>query len=238
MMKKYLIALAMLLTLSTASPVAAQKHRHNPAITANVTKQNTVKADSATTLTPADKQSSTTSTGDDAIVAYSDTTSNDSSTTVANNGTVTYTIDGDDEEVLTFLERLLGMFGGAFGGFLAVLIALLVFLFLLAPFIALAVIVWLLMRNRNRKYKLAEKAMETGQQIPPELLREEPKEDSDLWRNGIKRAALGLGLVAFFYCLGADPLTGIGWLVTFYGIGQAIIGYRDRKRNDITDDQL
>ena len=44
--------------------------------------------------------------------------------------------------------------------------------------------------------------------------------------------------MAFFYCLGADPLTGIGWLVMFYGIGQAIIGYRDRKRNDITDDQL
>ena len=90
--------------------------------------------------------------------------------------------------------------------------------------------------NRNRRYQLAEKAMENGQQIPEELLKQRSV-DSDLWKRGIKHIAVGLGLVALFYCLGADPLTGIGWLVAIYGAGQAFIGWKDKEntRGNIED---
>ena len=156
-MKKYLIALAMLLTLSTATTAVAQKHRHNPAITARVTGQTPAKADS-TVL-------STNNTNDESVVAYSDTTSVDTATTDEEEIYVTTDISEDDE-LFSFLDRLTGIFGGAFGGFIASLVVILVFLLLVSPFLVIGLIVWLLARNRNRKYKLAEKAMETGQQVP------------------------------------------------------------------------
>ena len=53
--------------------------------------------------------------------------------------------------------------------------------------------------------------------------------DNDLWRRGVVHMATGLGLVALFHCLGADPLAGIGWLVAFYGAGQAFIGWKDKR---------
>lgn len=223
-MKKYLIALAMLLTLSTAAPVAAQKHRHNPAITATVNNK-TVK-----------QSSNTTDDGGEGIVAYSDTTSID--TTAATTSTTTVGMDddysgsSDEDQFFSFISRLMGILGGTFGGFVAVLATCLVFLFLAAPFIVLFLIVWLLLRNRNRKYRLVEKAMESGQQIPEELLHTEAQGNDYLWRRGIRNGALGLGLVVFFYCLGADPLTGIGWLVFCYGAGQAVIAKTTNRKDD------
>lgn len=216
-MKQFLIALAMLLTLSATAPVAAQKHRHHPSVTAPVVGQKNQVKDSADNAQK----------GSDEVVAYSDTTSIDTATTTTVVLESEDDYDGDDD--FGFLNDI---FGGALSGTVAVVAIIMAFLFLIAPFIALVLIVWLLVRNRNRKYKLAEKAVESGQQIPQELLRTEQQSGDYLWRRGIRNAAVGLGLVAFFYCLGADPLAGIGWLVMFYGVGQAIIGYRDRKKND------
>ena len=79
--------------------------------------------------------------------------------------------------------------------------------------------------------------METGQPIPQEFIRTEQQTDDYLWKKGIKNTALGLGLVAFFYCLGADPLVGIGWLVALFGVGQAVIARTSAsKRDKKTDD--
>ncbi|MBP3756806.1 MAG: hypothetical protein J6I61_05930 [Prevotella sp.] len=219
-MKKFIIVLAFALTLGTVAQAASQKDRHTPAVTATANSADQPKSDEQVT--------------DEGIEAYSDTTSAviDS---VANSGTYVSVDDSFpfDDEHLDFAEKMFERFGG----FFAFLIILLVFLFLSAPFIVLALVLWLIFRNRNRRYKLAEKAMETGQPIPQEFIRTEQQTDDYLWKKGIKNTALGLGLVAFFYCLGADPLVGIGWLVALFGVGQAVIARTSAsKRDKKTDD--
>lgn len=222
-MKRSIIALALALTLSTTAQASGQKHRHHDDITATTTTVNDSSANE----------------GSEGVVAYSDTTTVDT-TTVATTGNGGYTIDigGDDSQTINdIFGWLTGLLGGGFGIVVAILAVVVVLLVLLGPIIAIIVIIWLIVRNRNRRYRLAEKAMENGQQIPEELLRQQAVAESDLWRRGIRHVALGLGLVALFYCLGADPLVGIGWLVAFYGGGQAFIGWRDRKENELKDNE-
>ena len=206
-MKKFIIVLAFALTLGTVAQAASQKDRHAPAVTATVNSADQPKSDEQVT--------------DEGIEAYSDTTSAviDS---VADSGTYVSVDDSFpfDEEHLDFVEKMFERFGGFF-----------------AFLIILALVLWLIFRNRNRRYKLAEKAMETGQPIPQEFIRTEQQTDDYLWKKGIKNTALGLGLVAFFYCLGADPLVGIGWLVALFGVGQAVIARTSAsKRDKKTDD--
>ena len=217
-MKKYLIVLALALTLGTTTQAASQKHRHNPAITAT------------TTVTPSVDNKE----ADQGIEAYSDTTSTSVDTLADNDTYLQVDAFPFDDSHLEFAEKMIERFGGLF----AFLIVLLVFLFLAAPFIILALVLWLIFRNRNRRYKLAEKAMETGQPIPQEFIQAERQSDEILWKKGIKNAALGLGLVAFFYCLGANPLTGIGWLVALFGVGQAVIAKTSASKMDKKSDEF
>ena len=86
-------------------------------------------------------------------------------------------------------------------------------------------------------YRLAEKAMESGRPIPDNLLKKDDFSNEALWKKGVKNGCLGIGLVVCFYIIGANPLTGIGWLVFFYGLGQCIIARTTgrRKRTDESD---
>ena len=215
-MKKYFILLVLALTLGITSQAASQKHRHNPAITAPAS------ASSSTASSTSVGSSTPTTQPDEGIEAYSDTTS-----------AVIDAFPFDDSD-FAFAEKMIDRFGG----FFAFLIILLVFLFLAAPFIILALVLWLIFRNRNRRYKLAEKAMETGQPLPQELIRTEQQSDEYLWKKGIKNTALGIGLVAFFYCLGADPLVGIGWLGALFGVGQAVIAKTSASKRDKQSDDF
>ena len=210
-MKQFLIVWALALTLGLTAQAASQKHRHHV-------------AGGTLTVTTTTVPDST----DESIAAFSDTT--DAATdSLASNGT--YVQSDDDfpfsDSQVDFMTKM----ADRFGGFFAFLVVLLVFLFLGAPFIIIALVLWLVFRNRNRRYKLAEKAMETGQPLPEEFMKTEHQNDDLLWRKGIKNIAVGIGLVAFFYCLGADPLAGIGWLVTLYGAGQAVIAKTSSSKN-------
>ena len=208
-MKKTIIALALAVTLSSQAQAAGQKHRHHDKITATTQSADPTKTNES-----------------EGVVAYSDTTSTDTSLVASDdNYTTTVTLDSDAEEAFNILEKL---FSGGLGITMGILISLIVLLFLALPLIAIIAIVWLIVRNRNRRYQLAEKAVENGQQIPEELLQKQSA-DNDLWRRGVVHMATGLGLVALFHCLGADPLAGIGWLVAFYGAGQAFIGWKDKR---------
>ena len=80
--------------------------------------------------------------------------------------------------------------------------------------------------------------MESGQQIPQELVRTELQSDEYLWKKGIKNVFLGIGLAILFKCLGADALTGIGWLVALYGVGQAVISKTSSRKRDRYDDNI
>ena len=216
-MKRYLIIILLAGALLAPVTIQAQKHRHHP----QVVNPTSLPDDTA------------------GIVAYSDTTSIDTAGTTLP-ASVDDNLDDEDSDVDDFsLFDLKDMFGIGVGGtILAIFIVLMTVLVALAPFLILAFIVYLIFKNRRQRYELAEKAMDSGQQIPQELVRTERQNDDYLWKKGIKNIFVGIGLAILFKCLGADPLTGIGWLVALYGVGQAVISKTSSSKHDKDDDLM
>ena len=149
-MKKYLIAIAMVLTLSTTAGAAAQKHRHTP---------RTEQVDSTKT--------------NDAIEAFSDTTAVADTTVYDVRAGGTHVRIYSDEDVKGVMEQVFGSLDGkAVTGVLIVLGTLFI-LFVLFPIIIIIGVVYFINRNRKQRLKLAEMAMQNGQKIPENLLKEE-----------------------------------------------------------------
>lgn len=208
-MKRYLITILLAGALLAPVTIQAQKHRHHP----QVVNPTTVPDSSG-------------------IVAYSDTTSTDT----AGTSTPVYIDEyDDDDDFFMSPSDMKDLVGGGLGAILAVILILLI---VLGPFIFVGFIIYLIFKNRRQRYQLAEKAMESGQQIPQELVRTELQSDEYLWKKGIKNVFLGIGLAILFKCLGADPLTGIGWLVALYGVGQAVISKTSSRKRDRYDDNI
>lgn len=158
----------------------------------------------------------------EAIDLFSDTTGID---TAFDDPVFTHHADDDDDEGFA-RDILRDLFKGGFGvgaTLVALAAVLMAGLFFLAPLIIVVLIVWYLIKRRNQRIQLAQKAMETGQPIPSEALPEERQTDEYMWRHGIRTAFLGLGLTVMFALWDADFLTGIGALVMFYGVGQLVI---------------
>lgn len=214
-MKRIAMAIMMASMLAMPGNTLAQKHRHTPR-----------------TETTADAPAASDTTG---IEAYSDTTWVDNGGSAGQGNGAGWDDGTDDEdETLTTddLRELRNLFGLTFGtGVAATVIVIVMGIIAVFPFLSIALIVWLLVRNRNRRYRLAEKAMENGQPIPDQLI--EP-DRGDMWQKGIRNICLGIGIAVLCYCLGADSLAGIGWLVAICGAGQAFIGKTSaKKKNDI-----
>jgi len=216
-MKRYLIIILLAGALLAPVTIQAQKHRHHP----QVVNPTSLPNDTA------------------GIVAYSDTTSID---TAGTSLPASVDDDFDDEDVYVDnfpLNDLKDMFGVGVGGtIIAILVILVMLLIAIAPFLVVIFIVYLVFKNRRQRYELAEKAMSSGQQIPQELVRTERQSDDYLWKKGIKNIFVGIGLAILFKCLGADPLTGIGWLVALYGVGQAVISKTSSSKHDKQDDLM
>lgn len=216
-MKRYLIIILLAGALLAPVTIQAQKHRHHP----QVVNPTSLPNDTA------------------GIVAYSDTTSID---TAGTSLPASVDNDFDDEDVYVDnfpLNDLKNMFGVGVGGtIVAILVILVTLLIAIAPFLVVIFIVYLVFKNRRQRYELAEKAMSSGQQIPQELVRTDRQSDDYLWKKGIKNIFVGIGLAILFKCLGADPLTGIGWLVALYGVGQAVISKTSSSKRDKQDDLM
>lgn len=216
-MKRYLIIILLAGALLAPVTIQAQKHRHHP----QVVNPTSLPNDTA------------------GIVAYSDTTSID---TAGTSLPASVDDDFDDEDVYVDnfpLNDLKDMFGVGVGGtIVAILVILVTLLIAIAPFLVVIFIVYLVFKNRRQRYELAEKAMSSGQQIPQELVRTDRQSDDYLWKKGIKNIFVGIGLAILFKCLGADPLTGIGWLVALYGVGQAVISKTSSSKHDKQDDLM
>lgn len=91
------------------------------------------------------------------------------------------------------------------------------------PALLIFIIFYFRYKNRKAKYRLAEMAMEKGQQLPPEFF--EHTETKDLRSRGIKNIFLGLGLFIFLWAILDFGIACIGLLVMFTGFGQIIIYY-------------
>ena len=214
-MKRILLSMALLLTLGSTAPVSAQRHRHTPR-TESVAQQPGVKDKKA----PADNAFGTKQ-ADEGIEAYSDTSS------VAEEDTTGYaSADAADDsdygparsnDPLAWLAAQSTSFGGVL---IAIVVLLFVLIFLLAPLIVVLFIIRYFIRRHNDRVRLAEKALETGQPLTEEEMPLSRKSPEYMWRRGVRNVSIGLGLMLFFWFLGAESLIGVGGLIAILGGGQ------------------
>ena len=218
-MKKVLLTLTLLLTLSMSLQAAGQKHRH----------------------TPRNEQVDTTSQG--GIEVFSDTTSADTATVTRkvtvttrtspwNTTSTTYDVDGDD------LESIVGslfsqMDGKDFAGMLFVL-GVLFILFVLAPVLIIIALFYFINKNRKEKMRLAQMAMQQGQPIPDQLLNEQSTDINDEYQKGLRQCFVGVGLMIFLGLTAGEVGFGIGALVFCIGLGKIVAGkMAEKKSRDI-----
>ena len=191
----------MVLTLSLNADAAAQKHRH----------------------TPRTEQVDTTKNNRDAIEAFSDTTAvaGDSIDAYAHRQHISISADEDVKGVFEDIFQNLDKTAIA-GMFFAVIIIFI--MFVLAPILIIIAVFYFINKNRKDRIKLAQMAMEKGQPIPDELLKE--KQDpmgKDEYQTGIRQMFTGVGLAIFLGLVAGKIGFGIGALVFCIGLGKWFI---------------
>ena len=186
----------------------------------------------ATTNAPAVNDS----TDEEGIVAYSDTTETDAqgdSVTYYNGKGNTASLDWNNDQADSLLERwaleLLGGTAGFWASAFATLVVILVFLFLCSPFIVLGLFIWYLVRRNRQRLEFARQAMENGQPIPQEMLSMELQTDSYMWSKGVRNVFLGLGLIVFGLFVSIEILAAVGALLICMGAGQCVIAKTSGK---------
>ena len=195
-MKKTLIAMMMLLTLSMGVQAAGQKHRH----------------------TPREQEELVDSTSKGGIDVFSDTTSVD---TAVNNYNDWDDDEGDivERKISHFIDTMDSKdFLGAF-----VVLGVLLILFVLAPFVIIVAIFYFINKNRKDKMRIAEMAMQQGQPIPEQLL-EDNNTVSDEYQKGLRQCFVGVGLMVFLGLTAGEVGFGIGALVFCIGLGKIVAG--------------
>ena len=212
-MKKYLFLIAMVLTLSMNADAVAQRHRH----------------------TPRTEQVDSTKSNPNAIEAFSDTTAVADSTIIDVQSGGSHVRIYSDDNVDGLLEKIFGdLDKNAIAGmfFAAVIIFI---MFVLAPILIIIAVFYFINRNRKERLKLAQMAMEKGQPIPDELLKE--KQDpmgNDEYQTGIRQMFTGVGLAIFLGIVIGDIGFGIGALVFCIGLGKWFIARQSRNDGDNT----
>ena len=208
----------MLLALSLNAEAASQKHRHSA---------RTEQVDSTK-----DKQ--------DAIEAFSDTTSSAASEDaeddqyISHRHRTTYTTSSDVKELKEVMESV----GGIFGPMLAVGVVVFLAIFFLLPLLIIFVIIYFVNKNRKERYKLAQMAIQNGQPIPDDILKSKVSSSSgdNDYQTGVRQMFTGVGLAIFLGLIIGKVGIGIGALVFFIGLGKWFI-YR-QNNNTGNDDFL
>ena len=203
-MKQLLITIAMMLALGMNTEAVAQKHRH----------------------TPRTEQVDTTKTKD-AIEAFSDTTAVDNADEAEDEdfgyrrGTSYSRSDVQD------VKEVLDSMGGLLSSGMIIGIVAIVIIFLIAPLLIIVTIFYFVNKNRRERYKLAQMAIQNGQQIPEEMLKEKQDDwDKDDYQSGMRQIFLGVGLAIFLGIVAGKIGFGIGALVFFIGLGKVFIARR------------
>ena len=186
----------MVLALSMNAEAAAQKHRHTP---------RTEQVDSTKTK--------------DAIEAFSDTTSTSEDSIAARTKTVTITSSGIDDPDQVIKEVLSNIGEKEIAGIFIVLGTLFI-LFVLLPIIIIIAVVFFINRRRKERLTLAKMAMQNGQPIPDQLLKEEAVQNDSEYRKGVRQMFTGLGLAIFLGIVAGGVGFGIGALVFCIGLGK------------------
>lgn len=174
------------------------------------------------------------------IIELHDTTINGKSvtdtlsiTTYHGASTGVYNHDDDDFDGSTDLGEIIeGQMDTALNGLKSVmLIGVIAVIGIFAlPAIIIFIVLYYQNRKRKERYQLIEKAIEAGQPLPKEFVKETKAEDDSMRVKGIKNVFLGLGLAIFFYAM-TDVLflACIGLMIMLNGIGQLVIFFTRNK---------
>lgn len=97
------------------------------------------------------------------------------------------------------------------------------------PIIIVFFVFYFRYKNRKAKYRLAEQALASGQQLPENFFKN--VEIEDIRSKGIKNIFLGLGLFIFLWAATTSFGLGcIGLLIMFTGFGQIVIYYTQQNK--------
>ena len=238
-MKKILLSMAVVLTLGSYVPVDAQRHRHTP-------RTETAVSTSAAPHSSASKKSQASNNKDEGIEAFSDTSSVDTSSTTIYNGAGNGAANNPDSFDSDSMNDPLWWLGNStasrfLGGTFLVILVLFGIIIALMPLIIVALVIRYLVKRDKEHIRLAEKAMEKGKPLNEEQMPLSKKSPDYMWRRGIRNVSIGVGLMVFFWFLGAESLAGIGGLVACLGVGQMVMvryNYNSKfgQRNDIDND--
>lgn len=145
------------------------------------------------------------------------------------NGTSSVAFEDEEQQyginVEGLLNKQMDSLMDGFKGFVLISIITVISIFALP-----AIIIFLVLNYRSKKrkerYQVIEKAIESGQPLPEEFVKETKAEDDNIRVKGIKNIFLGLGLAIFFYVMSNTLfLACIGLLIMLNGIGQLVIYY-------------
>lgn len=111
------------------------------------------------------------------------------------------------------------------------------------PILAVCFIAYLIYRNRRNKYRLAQSAIDKGQEIPAEIINADKTTtdviNSDsiykMKREAVRRIFIGIGLAVFLgYLIGKLGMM-IGLLVVIIGVGKYVVAMMDEKHEKQKD---
>ena len=223
-MKKVLITMTLLLTLSMGVEAASQKHRHTPqqAELVDTTSKDAVEAFSDTTST-----GDTDATHKKKVTVTTRTSPWSSSST-------TYEMDEDEDFGDAVRHVFSSMDADGVAGMLFVL-AVLFIIFVLAPVLIIIALFYFINKNRKQKMKLAQMAMQNGQPIPEQLLEDKPGDVDDEYQKGMRQCFVGVGLMIFLGYAAGNVGFGVGALVFCIGLGKVFAAKTAQKKNDNND---
>ncbi len=164
------------------------------------------------------------------------TTSSDSDSIASDSLTSLKSLAQDDNGELKSLKAELKGFPFEDSAGLIVPVIAILAVFGMPVFIILIVFVFR-HKNKQAQYRLAEKALENGKDIPEGLFKEIEK-PTNIYAKGVKNAFLGLGLGIFLWALtGEFGLGCIGFMIMLMGIGQIVIHYTQKPsdKNKLED---
>lgn len=216
-MKNFLLALMVILTTCTL------------AIAQNNT---TVVQDSVGNVKISVKKSSKANANNTAVTVVgvdamdADSTDIDADSSSVSHGSASFSINTDDDD-FPFYD-----FENAVSGLLIPIIAIISVFG--SPVLILFIVFFFRYKNRKARYRLAEQALATGQPLPADFIRE--NKPADPCSQGIKNTFTGIGLFIFLWAItGEFGIGTIGLLVAFMGIGQWIIGNKQKQNSETSD---
>lgn len=244
-MKKLILTLALVMSIGTTDAIlasSAPKHRYQPKAEQVDDSKQKVQADEQKAQKAEPKNE------DEGVEAYSDTTNVDTTDEASYQDAPR---NGRDNKSFYSMDRYtdpLDYIGNVLGrGMLGFLIFICVVLFLLvvfAPIIIVVLLIRYLKKRQDAKMKLAEMAMDKGVNVPEQERPINRQSSEYLVKRGLRNTFLGLGLAVMFMIWDWTAMVGVGMLVLFYGIGQAVIGclpqikelyqqYKNKKQNEL-----